>query len=98
MTINDATFHLGDVQLPMHGWKSSGLGGRNGREGLLRFTRTRVVQVASTIGSADPGWLPYDPRRSRLVAEVYGRALNLPAAPGPRRVLRGLRRVLRGGR
>ncbi len=97
VTVNDATFHLGDAELPMHGWKSSGLGGRNGRAGMLRFTRTRVVQVASTIGAADPAWMPYAPRRSRLVADLYVRALDLPRVPRlptPRRVLRGVRRVL----
>lgn len=109
VTVNDATFHLGDAQLPMHGWKRSGLGGRNGRQGMRRFTHTRVVQVASTIGSRDPGWLPYDPRRSRLLFELYTRALALPTPPSlptPGTVVRGgatlaggvVRRLLPGGR
>lgn len=96
VTVNDATFHLGDARLPMHGWKQSGLGGRNGRDGLLRYTRTRVVQVAhTTVGDTDPSWLPYDPRRSRLVGDAYARVLDLPRlVPTPRRVLRTARRLL----
>lgn len=95
VTVNDATFHLGDARLPMHGWKQSGLGGRNGRDGMLRFTRTRVVQVAHTLGTADPAWMPYDPRRSRLVTEAYARVLDLPRlVPTPSSIARGLRRVL----
>lgn len=109
VTVNDATFHLGDAQLPMHGWKTSGLGGRNGQQGMRRFTHTRVVQVASTLGDRDPGWLPYDPRRSRLLFELYNRALALPSPPSvptPGQVVRGgaalaagvARRLLPGGR
>ena len=95
VTVNDAVFHLGDVRLPMHGWKQSGLGGRNGRDGLLRFTRTRVVQVAHTVGDRDPAWMPYDPRRSRLVTEAYARVLDLPRlVPTPRRVVRAARQLL----
>ncbi|TDC76184.1 succinate-semialdehyde dehydrogenase (NADP(+)) [Micromonospora sp. KC606] len=33
----------GSVDAPMGGWKDSGLGGRHGAEGLLRFTRVKTV-------------------------------------------------------
>ncbi len=101
VTVNDATFHLGDARLPMTGWKTSGLGsGRNGRDGMLRFTRTRVVQVALNTAATELSWMPYDARTSKLVAELYGRAIDLPrpprlpALPTPGRVVRGLRRAL----
>ncbi|MER7419306.1 succinic semialdehyde dehydrogenase [Micromonospora peucetia] len=33
----------GSVDAPMGGWKDSGLGGRHGADGLLRFTRVKTV-------------------------------------------------------
>jgi succinate-semialdehyde dehydrogenase/glutarate-semialdehyde dehydrogenase len=36
------------MESPMGGMKASGMGRRNGRQGLLRFTDTRTVGVAAT--------------------------------------------------
>jgi acyl-CoA reductase-like NAD-dependent aldehyde dehydrogenase len=77
VTVNDAMSHLAIGELPMGGWKSSGVGVRNGPGGLRRFTRPRVVQVPTRSGPREPSWFPYTPRRTRAlgaaVALYYGR-------------------------
>jgi acyl-CoA reductase-like NAD-dependent aldehyde dehydrogenase len=83
VTVNDAMYHLGDVDLPMGGWKRSGMGARNGRQGMLRFTKQTVIQVAHTTLPVDPSWIPYDGRKTKLMGEVYDRLFALPHLPRP---------------
>ncbi|GAA3746148.1 succinic semialdehyde dehydrogenase [Micromonospora maritima] len=42
----------GSIDAPMGGWKDSGLGGRHGDEGLLRFTRVKTVARQRGVGLA----------------------------------------------
>jgi len=43
VTINHPMFLFGTPDLPMGGWKNSGVGRRNGPEGLLRFVKTHAI-------------------------------------------------------
>lgn len=49
--VNRVNWVFGTVSLPMGGVKNSGLGRRNGPEGLLRFVRTLSVLVDNQIGA-----------------------------------------------
>jgi len=43
VTINHPMFVFGTPDLPMGGWKDSGIGRRNGPEGLLRFVKPHAI-------------------------------------------------------
>ena len=51
VAINRPQFVFGVAALPMGGVKNSGMGRRNGPEGLLRFVRTQSILVDTLIGS-----------------------------------------------
>lgn len=57
------------ITLPMGGWKSSGVGGRNGgTAGLLKFCRQQAIVTERFTLKSEPHWYPYLPRMSRLQA------------------------------
>jgi len=62
--------------LPMGGWKSSGVGFRHGEYGIKRFCRTEaIVSPRFPQGKRDPLWFPYKRRPRRAIAAVF-RFLN----------------------
>lgn len=55
--------------VPMGGWKSSGVGGRNGgAAGILKFCRQQAIVSERFKLKAEPHWYPYSPRMNRLQA------------------------------
>ncbi|MDM4721109.1 succinic semialdehyde dehydrogenase [Micromonospora sp. WMMA1363] len=48
----------GSIDAPMGGWKDSGLGGRHGADGLLRFTRVKTVARQRVLELAPAYHLP----------------------------------------
>jgi acyl-CoA reductase-like NAD-dependent aldehyde dehydrogenase len=58
--------------LPMGGWKHSGVGVRHGAHGIRRFCRTEaIVSPRFRQGKRDPLWFPYEKRRRRLVGALF---------------------------
>src|SRR5215208_6681449 len=58
--------------LPMGGWKSSGIGFRHGEYGIKRFCRTEaIVSPRLPQGKRDPMWFPHRARDRRIVAAVF---------------------------
>ena len=58
--------------LPMGGWKSSGVGFRHGAYGIKRFCRTEsIVSPRFPQGKRDPLWFPHKRRERRLIAGVF---------------------------
>ena len=84
-----ATF--GSVDAPMGGVKQSGLGRRNGPEGLLRFTESRTIAEATgllQLPHNGPGVSPSSSDRcscccARCVRSVVADATSLPRRTGP---------------
>jgi aldehyde dehydrogenase (NAD+)/succinate-semialdehyde dehydrogenase/glutarate-semialdehyde dehydrogenase len=60
ISVNRPNWVWGTASLPMGGVKNSGLGRRNGPEGLLRFVRTQSIVVDNLIG-AKPSLTLADP-------------------------------------
>ena len=78
VTVNDAQVNYVALELPMGGWKESGLGTRHGADGIRKYTKKQSVLVTSFAPmKKDLHMLPYTPRRtrflSRLLKLVYGR-------------------------
>jgi acyl-CoA reductase-like NAD-dependent aldehyde dehydrogenase len=78
VTVNDAQVNYVALELPMGGWKESGLGTRHGADGIRKYTKKQSVLVTSFAPmKKDLHMMPYTPRRTRFVSRllklVYGR-------------------------
>jgi acyl-CoA reductase-like NAD-dependent aldehyde dehydrogenase len=77
VTVNDAQVNYVALELPMGGWKSSGVGTRHGPEGIRKYTKKQALVVTRFAPKKDLHMLPYSAGRSRFVAWllklVYGR-------------------------
>jgi acyl-CoA reductase-like NAD-dependent aldehyde dehydrogenase len=78
VTVNDAQVNYLALELPMGGWKESGLGTRHGADGIRKYTKKQSVLVTSFAPmKKDLHMMPYTPRRTRFLARllklIYGR-------------------------
>jgi acyl-CoA reductase-like NAD-dependent aldehyde dehydrogenase len=78
VTVNDAQVNYVALELPMGGWKESGLGTRHGADGIRKYTKKQSVLVTSFAPmKQDLHMMPYSSRRTRFAARllklVYGR-------------------------
>ena len=77
VTVNDAQINYVALELPMGGWKSSGLGSRHGADGIRKYTKKQAIVVTRLAPKRDLHMLPYSAKRTKLIARmlklVYGR-------------------------
>jgi acyl-CoA reductase-like NAD-dependent aldehyde dehydrogenase len=78
VTVNDAQVNYIAFELPMGGWKESGLGTRHGADGIRKYTKKQTLLVTSFAPlKRDLHMMPYGVGRTRLVKRllklVYGR-------------------------
>jgi arginase family enzyme len=75
--VNDAQVNYTVLELPMGGWKASGLGARHGAAGIRKYTKQQTLLVTRFAGKRDPYMFPYRRRTTRLLARgvrfLYGR-------------------------
>ncbi len=79
VSVNDALTHLAAPELPFGGWKSSGMGARNGPDGIRKYTRRKVVQVNRLALGRDLHWFPYKSSTSTVLAKATGVLYGRPA-------------------
>ena len=78
VTVNDAQINYVALELPMGGWKQSGLGTRHGADGIRKYTKKQTLLVTSFAPlKQDLHMMPYSARRTKIVNKllklVYGR-------------------------
>jgi acyl-CoA reductase-like NAD-dependent aldehyde dehydrogenase len=77
VTVNDAQVNYVALELPMGGWKSSGLGTRHGADGIRKYTKKQALVVTRLAPKRDLHMLPYSAKRTKLIDRmlrfVYGR-------------------------
>ena len=78
VTVNDAQINYVALELPMGGWKQSGLGTRHGADGIRKYTKKQTLLVTSFAPlKQDLHMMPYSARRTKIVSRllklVYGR-------------------------
>jgi acyl-CoA reductase-like NAD-dependent aldehyde dehydrogenase len=78
VTVNDAQVNYVALELPMGGWKESGLGTRHGADGIRKYTKKQALLVTSFAPlKRDLHMMPYGAGRTRLAKGllklVYGR-------------------------
>jgi acyl-CoA reductase-like NAD-dependent aldehyde dehydrogenase len=78
VVVNDAQVNYLATELPMGGWKTSGLGYRHGKGGIQKFCRQQSVMVTRFTPMKKDLWmLPYDKKATGLITKMvkflYGR-------------------------
>jgi acyl-CoA reductase-like NAD-dependent aldehyde dehydrogenase/choline dehydrogenase-like flavoprotein len=69
--VNDAQVNYLALELPMGGWKSSGLGSRHGADGIRKYTaRQAIVVTPATAQPREAHYLPFSPAVSLRIAEA----------------------------
>jgi acyl-CoA reductase-like NAD-dependent aldehyde dehydrogenase len=75
--VNDAQINYTALNLPMGGWKASGLGSRHGANGVRKYTKVQSLLVTRRALKREPFMFPYRARRTlllrRLFKFLYGR-------------------------
>ena len=75
--VNDALLNYVAVELPMGGWKASGLGTRHGAAGIRKFTKQQAIFISRVHLKNDVYMFPYRPAVSKAlfrgVRLFYGR-------------------------
>jgi acyl-CoA reductase-like NAD-dependent aldehyde dehydrogenase len=76
-TVNDAQVNYLALELPMGGWKASGLGARHGEYGIRKYTKQQALLVTRFAPKRDLHMLPYKAGTTRFIARlqklIYGR-------------------------
>jgi acyl-CoA reductase-like NAD-dependent aldehyde dehydrogenase len=75
--VNDVQTNYLALNLPMGGWKSSGIGTRHGANGIRKYCKTQSVLVTRFAPKREPWMFPYSRRSTmllrRLFKVLYGR-------------------------
>ncbi|MDQ3728765.1 MAG: aldehyde dehydrogenase family protein [Actinomycetota bacterium] len=70
--INDALVNYFHLEVPMGGWKDSGIGWRHGAGGIRKYCRTEtIVSPRLPNTKSEPLWYPYTPARRNLMNRLY---------------------------
>ena len=75
--VNDAMLNYSALELPMGGWKASGLGTRHGAAGIRKYCAQQAILVTRFAPKKDVHMFPYNKRTGKLIGGLlkvlYGR-------------------------
>ena len=75
--VNDAQVNFFALELPMGGWKASGLGSRHGPDGIRKYCRRQSLVITRLALRREPFMYPYRARTTRALGRLakllYGR-------------------------
>jgi len=69
--VNDAQINYTALNLPMGGWKASGLGTRHGAGGIRKYTKVQSLLVTRRALKREPFMFPYSARRTRMLRRMF---------------------------
>ena len=69
--VNEAMLNYTALELPMGGWKSSGIGSRHGANGIRKYCRTQSIVVARFALKRDVHFFPYHRRVTKLLLRLF---------------------------
>jgi betaine-aldehyde dehydrogenase len=72
INVNDVLVNYFATDVPMGGWKQSGIGYRHGEPGIKKFCRSESLVITRIGGKREPTWYPYTKGRRRLVSGFWG--------------------------
>jgi acyl-CoA reductase-like NAD-dependent aldehyde dehydrogenase len=71
VNVNDALLNYTALELPMGGWKASGLGSRHGAGGIRKYCAQQAILVSRLHPKRDVHHFPYKASTSRLVLKGF---------------------------
>ncbi|HEX7060152.1 MAG TPA: aldehyde dehydrogenase family protein [Solirubrobacterales bacterium] len=75
VNVNDVLVNYLASDVPMGGWKESGIGFRHGEYGIKKYCRPESIVAARFGGKREPTWYPYSKGRRGVVSRI-ARAFN----------------------
>ncbi len=70
--VNDAQVNYAALELPMGGWKASGLGSRHGPDGIRKYTKRQSLLITPGYAPArDAHHLPYNAEVSAAIGDTF---------------------------
>jgi acyl-CoA reductase-like NAD-dependent aldehyde dehydrogenase len=69
--VNDAMLNYAALELPMGGWKESGLGSRHGAGGIRKYCAQQTILVKRLAPKRDIHMFPYKAKTTRLIGRVF---------------------------
>ncbi len=70
--VNDVQINYTALELPMGGWKSSGLGSRHGANGIRKYCDQQTVLVTKLAPKKDLHMFPYSARNTKIFGKLTG--------------------------
>ena len=70
--VNDAQVNYTALNLPMGGWKTSGLGTRHGAGGIRKYTKIQSLLVTRHALKREPFMFPYNKRATMMLRRFFG--------------------------
>jgi len=70
INVNDVLVNYFATDVPMGGWKQSGIGSRHGEPGIKKYCRSESLVITRFGGKREPGWFPYTKSRRRMIAPL----------------------------
>jgi acyl-CoA reductase-like NAD-dependent aldehyde dehydrogenase len=70
INVNDVLVNYFATDVPMGGWKQSGIGYRHGAPGIKKFCRTESLVITRMAAKREPTWFPYTRGRRGLVGRI----------------------------
>jgi acyl-CoA reductase-like NAD-dependent aldehyde dehydrogenase len=70
--VNDAQINYTALNLPMGGWKSSGIGTRHGANGIRKYCKVQSLLVTRRALKRELFMFPYTSGRTRLLRRTFG--------------------------
>ncbi len=71
VNVNDALLNYTALELPMGGWKASGLGSRHGAGGIRKYCAQQAILVSRLHPKRDLHHFPYKAKTSRLIGRLF---------------------------
>ncbi|HEY1510063.1 MAG TPA: aldehyde dehydrogenase family protein [Solirubrobacteraceae bacterium] len=69
--VNDAQINYTALNLPMGGWKASGLGTRHGAQGIRKYTKVQSLLVTRRALKREPFMFPYRAGRTMMLRRFF---------------------------
>jgi acyl-CoA reductase-like NAD-dependent aldehyde dehydrogenase len=70
VNVNDVLINYFAMDVPMGGWKQSGIGFRHGEPGIKKYCRSESLVITRFGGKREPTWYPYTKGRRALLGPL----------------------------
>jgi acyl-CoA reductase-like NAD-dependent aldehyde dehydrogenase len=70
INVNDVLVNYFATDVPMGGWKQSGIGTRHGEYGIKKYCRSESLVITRFGGKREPSWYPYTKARRRIIGPL----------------------------